>query len=259
MTEKTTLIGYMAQKADARITIMAEDPSTGEVFTMKIPLMKWVDGEGGKRGSYVEDEDVYNTAVEELESAGLNIETIEDDIFEHEFNEAWVDRENLRAALHEIHSFIRFDRPEIADFKKLKRTEQEVKTLTLFSERQGLRFEPGFETEDGKRFRVSQLAIRADDDEVPDITVSMKYTNNTIDSLRETLANSEMSEENKAAVNARIDRLVEAERENKIAEIEQHFGIDIVDLIENGGSIDVQIEPNQFNTSIVFFKAYVVD
>lgn len=257
MTEKTTLVGYMAQKADARITIMAEDPSTGEVFTMKIPLMKWVDSEGGKRGSYVEDEDVYNTAAEELESAGLNIETIEDDIFEHEF-EAWVDRENLRAALHEIRSFIRFDRPEIADFKKLKRTEQEVKTLTLFSERRGLRFEPGFETEDGKRFRVSKLAIRADDDEVPDIDVSMKYTNKTIDSLRETLANSEMSEANKAAVNARIDRLVEAERENKITEIEQHFGIDIIDLIENGGSIDVMVEPNQFNKDIVFFTAFVV-
>ena len=105
---------------------------------------------------------------------------------------------------------------------------------------------------------MSQLAIRADDDEVPDITVSMKYTNNTIDSLRETLANSEMSDANKAAVNARIDRLVEAERENKITEIEQHFGIDIVDLIENGGSIDVMIEPNQFNKDIVFFKAYVV-
>ena len=257
MTEKTTLVGYMAQKADARITIMAEDPSTGEVFTMKIPLMKWVDGEGGKRGSYVEDEDVYNTAADELESAGLSIETIEDDIFEHEF-EAWVDRENLRAALHEIHSFIRFDRPEIADFKKLKKTASEPKTLTLFAERSGFRFELGFETEDGKRFRVSQLAIASENLDDPDTVVSMKYTNKTIDSLRETLANSEMSEKNKEAVNARIDRLVDTERQHKIDEIRNVFGINIEDLIENGGSIDVMIEPNQFNTSIVFFKAYVV-
>lgn len=257
MTEKTTLVGYMAQKADARITIMAEDPSTGEVFTMKIPLMKWVDGEGGKRGSYVEDEDVYNTAAEELESAGLSIETIEDDIFEHEF-EAWVDRENLRAALHEIHSFIRFDRPEIADFKKLKKTASEPKTLTLFAERPGFRFELGFETEDGKRFRVSQLAIASENLDDPDTVVSMKYTNKTIDSLRETLANSEMSEKNKEAVNARIDRLVDTERQHKIDEIRNVFGINIEDLIENGGSIDVVIEPNQFNANIVFFTAFVV-
>ena len=257
MTEKTTLVGYMAQKADARITIMAEDPSTGEVFTMKIPLMKWIDGEGDKRGSYVEDEGVYNAAVEELEIAGLDIETIEDDIFEHEF-EAWVDRENLRAALHEIHSFIRFDRPEIADFKKLKKTASEPKTLTLFAERPGFRFEPGFETEDGKRFRVSKLAIASENLDEPDTEVSMKYTNKTIDSLRETLANSEMSDENKAAVNARIDRLVDAQRQLKIDEINTVFGINIEDLIENGGEIQVVIEPNQFNTNVVFFTAYVV-
>ena len=47
-------------------------------------------------------------------------------------------------------------------------------------------------------------------------------------------------------------------KKNKITEIEQHFGIDIIDLIENGGSIDVMVEPNQFNKDIVFFTAFVV-
>jgi hypothetical protein len=93
----------------------------------------------------------------------------------------------------------------------------------------------------------------------PDVVVSMKYTNKTIDSLRETLANSEMSEKNKEAVNARIDRLVDTERQHKIDEIRTVFGIKIEDLIENGGEIQVMIEPNQFNTNIVFFTAYVVD
>lgn len=257
MSEKATLVAYMAQKTDARITIMAEEPASGDVFTLKIPLMKWVDGEGDKRGGYVADDDTYQTAVEELESVGLELDTIEDNIFELEF-EAWIDRENSRAALHEIKTFIRFDRPEIADFKKLKKTASEPKTLTLFAERSGLRFEPGFETADGKRFRVSQLAKASENLDDPDTIVSMKYTNKTIDSLRETLANSEMSEKNKGAVNARIDRLVAAERQNKIEEIKTVLGIDIEDLIENGGEIQVMVEPNQFNTNIVFFTAYVV-
>lgn len=241
----------------SKINILANDEHGG-ARTLKIGLKgydeanrKWVDDEEVKARAESLVQDSFGMSVEELiESGGFGAKF-----------QAYTDGE--RASMTPIKPYVAYDRIDTATSKALKRLSGPFDP-TRVTEYDGHRFNFGIKAEIGgedMKFRVSQLKIESDDDDVEDSVYSVKYTNKDIDNFRGQIENGDMPADTVAKMKSALENLIQRSRAEKIAQLSQVLGVDVEKMLEGvGGIVFKDVEVNQIpGTKDVYFLVGTVD
>lgn len=228
----------MAKPFDGGLTFMVELES-GEAATLRIYTKKY--DEDAKL--YVDDQETLDAAIETLEKFGLTVDQQPLTMIGTEIQVYHVGGEDDRTSFYPITVFERFDRLDPKATKVIKKLKEPVFT-TPITERNGYRFNIGVDIPiDGetKHFRISQLVIESEDEDVADQTVSVKYTNKEINSYRDDLQSGAIPENMIKQVEKAVDQLVQKERAKKIEELSQVFDKDFNQVIEDEDTFQVEL------------------
>ena len=249
-TETTTIeMSHIYADFDAdtgKISIITQpaDGMSDEVGTLTINTKKFDE----KTRRYVDDPETYERGLADLAIAGLDIDSLDeaDGVTAH----LYFDPDEQRVSVRPIRKFTRTARVSPAIQKSLKKNTEPLETLPV-EEYEGLRFTVAFpyETKDGVvNLRISQFRVEAEDENEEDTIIGLKYTTRQINDLRDKADEAE-DPKMKEKLEGAIEKFVAKSRAAKVSEL-RSYGIDIEDMLENGGTfqfapedIDVQSIP----------------
>ena len=233
--EPTELTASIATIDDAKINIMCETKD-GEIYSFNLYTKKYVK----ESRKYVDDPETYQQAEDWLNEHGSSIATVEDDALEGKIVFfGYPDDETGRVYRQPRKHFIRFAKID-RTAEKLIRTITDPVEITILDEYHGLRFQPGVVIPGiDEPVRVSQLTkVNPETEKVE--TLSLRYETQNIRNFREAVQNMD-DEDKKKLLDEKIKKLVEIERDKKLAEMSDFTGINMQDVLDGKQELNLTV------------------